>query len=414
MKIAIIGAGPSGMMAAIAAKNKNNEVHIFDKNEKIGKKLFITGKGRCNITNNKSMSEVMENICTNKKFLFSSFNVFTNIDIINLLESYGLKTKVERGDRVFPESDKSSDVLKTFEKILKDKKVKVHLHSEITEIKHINGHFTLKGNLGYELGEMAFDRLVIATGGVSYPTTGSTGDGHVFATSFGHKIINLKPALTGIILIDGFVKELKGISLRNVSLGYTIKNKKHLDFGELVFTDKGISGPIVLSASSKMTKDITKVKDLFIDLKAALDMETLDKRMIRELSENPTKNISNILEKLTIKALVPIILEMVGIDKEVKAHQITKAQRREITETFKRFKLSFKSLDDVKYAIITSGGINVKEINPSTMESKLVKGLYFAGELLDVDAYTGGYNLQIAYSTGYLAGISCSNGGENV
>lgn len=414
MKIAIIGAGPSGMMAAIAAKNKNNEVHIFDKNEKIGKKLFITGKGRCNITNNKSMSEVMENICTNKKFLFSSFNVFTNIDIINLLESYGLKTKVERGDRVFPESDKSSDVLKTFEKILKDKKVKVHLHSEITEIKHINGHFTLKGNLGYELGEMAFDRLVIATGGVSYPTTGSTGDGHVFAKSFGHKIINLKPALTGIILIDGFVKELKGISLRNVSLGYTIKNKKHLDFGELVFTDKGISGPIVLSASSKMTKDITKVKDLFIDLKAALDMETLDKRMIRELSENPTKNISNILEKLTIKALVPIILEMVGIDKEVKAHQITKAQRREITETFKRFKLSFKSLDDVKYAIITSGGINVKEINPSTMESKLVKGLYFAGELLDVDAYTGGYNLQIAYSTGYLAGISCSNGGENV
>lgn len=414
MKIAIIGAGPSGMMAAIAAKNKNNEVHIFDKNEKIGKKLFITGKGRCNITNNKSMSEVMENICTNKKFLFSSFNVFTNIDIINLLESYGLKTKVERGDRVFPESDKSSDVLKTFEKILKDKKVKVHLHSEITEIKHINGHFTLKGNLGYELGEMAFDRLVIATGGVSYPTTGSTGDGHVFAKSFGHKIINLKPALTGIILIDGFVKELKGISLRNVSLGYTIKNKKHLDFGELVFTDKGISGPIVLSASSKMTKDITKVKDLFIDLKAALDMETLDKRMIRELSENSTKNISNILEKLTIKALVPIILEMVGIDKEVKAHQITKAQRREITETFKRFKLSFKSLDDVKYAIITSGGINVKEINPSTMESKLVKGLYFAGELLDVDAYTGGYNLQIAYSTGYLAGISCSNGGENV
>lgn len=414
MRIAIIGAGPAGMMAAIAAKNENNEVHIFDKNEKVGKKLYITGKGRCNITNAKSMPEVMEHVSTNKKFLFSSFNVFTNKDIVTLLEGYGLKTKVERGDRVFPESDKSSDVLKTFEKILRDKGIKVHLHSQINEIKHYNGYFTLKGNIDSLEANMSFERLIIATGGISYPTTGSTGDGFKFAKNFGHKITELKPALTSIILNDSFIKDLKGISLRNISFGYTIKNKKYNDFGEMVFTDKGISGPIVLTASSRMTKDVGKVKDLYIDLKAALDLETLDKRLVRELSENSTKNISTILEKLTIKALVPIILDKLGIDNDIKGHQITKAQRRSIAEKFKRFDISFKSLDDVKYAIITSGGINVKEINPSTMESKLVNNLYFAGEVLDVDAYTGGYNLQIAYSTGYLAGISSSVRREDV
>ena len=414
MDICIIGAGPAGLMAAIGAANEQNSITIIEANEKIGKKLFITGKGRCNITNAKPMQEIIEQVVTNKKFLFSAFNSFTNKDIINLLNSYGLSTKLERGDRFFPESDKSSDVLKTFEKICKDKKVKIILNTKVTFIENKDGFFLI-----YSDNKLIkkCDKLIIATGGKSYPTTGSTGDGYKFASSFGHSIVEAKPALTGILLNNPDLSSLSGISLKNVSLNFTLKNKKYNEFGEMLFTGNGISGPIVLTASSYITQKLKEVKDLYIDMKPALDLDSLDKRLIRELDANPNKNISTILESLTIKALIPIILDRLSVDKEKKANQISKAERRAIAEEFKRFKLIFKDLLDIKYAIITSGGVKVKEINPSTMESKLVDSLYFAGELIDVDALTGGYNLQIAYSTGYLAGQSASNasnGGINV
>lgn len=411
MDICIIGAGPAGLMAAIGAANEQNSITIIEANEKIGKKLFITGKGRCNITNAKPMQEIIEQVVTNKKFLFSAFNSFTNKDIINLLNSYGLSTKLERGDRFFPESDKSSDVLKTFEKICKDKKVKIILNTKVTYIEKKDGLFLI-----YSDNKLIkkCDKLIIATGGKSYPTTGSTGDGYKFASSFGHSIVEAKPALTGILLNNPDLSSLSGISLKNVSLNFTLKNKKYNEFGEMLFTGNGISGPIVLTASSYITQKLKEVKDLYIDMKPALDLDSLDKRLIRELDANPNKNISTILESLTIKALIPIILDRLSVDKEKKANQISKAERRAIAEEFKRFKLIFKDLLDLKYAIITSGGVKVKEINPSTMESKLVDSLYFAGELIDVDALTGGYNLQIAYSTGYLAGQSASNGGINV
>lgn len=411
MDICIIGAGPAGLMAAIGAANEQNSITIIEANEKIGKKLFITGKGRCNITNAKPMQEIIEQVVTNKKFLFSAFNSFTNKDIINLLNSYGLSTKLERGDRFFPESDKSSDVLKTFEKICKDKKVKIILNTKVTYIEKKDGLFLI-----YSDNKLIkkCDKLIIATGGKSYPTTGSTGDGYKFASSFGHSIVEAKPALTGILLNNPDLSSLSGISLKNVSLNFTLKNKKYNEFGEMLFTGNGISGPIVLTASSYITQKLKEVKDLYIDMKPALDLDSLDKRLIRELDANPNKNISTILESLTIKALIPIILDRLSVDKEKKANQISKAERRAIAEEFKRFKLIFKDLLDIKYAIITSGGVKVKEINPSTMESKLVDSLYFAGELIDVDALTGGYNLQIAYSTGYLAGQSASNGGINV
>lgn len=410
MEIGIIGAGPAGIMAAISASQKGNNVTLYEKNEKIGKKLYITGKGRCNITNNKSMTEVMEQVMTNKKFLFSAFNIFTNKDIINLLESNGLKTKIERGDRVFPCSDKSSDVIKTFEKILKDKGVNIELNVSVNSISKEDNRFVLDTSLG----EKTADRLIIATGGLSYPSTGSTGDGYIFARKFNHKIVSPKPSLVGILTNDDFNLSLAGLSLKNVSLNFKIKNKKYSQFGELLFTGKGVSGPIALTSSAIINKNEEKLSDLYIDLKAALDIETVDKRLVKDISSNPNKNISTICEGLTLRALVPIILSQAGVKADIKANQITKFERRSIAQGFKHFQLNFKSLDNVKYAIITSGGISTKEINPSTMESKIVDGLYFAGEVIDVDATTGGYNLQIAYSTGYLAGTNAGNGGKNV
>lgn len=410
MKIAIIGAGPAGIMAAISASKDSNQIVIYEKNEKIGKKLFITGKGRCNITNTKSMAEIMEKVKTNKKFLFSSFNIFTNNDIMKLLESKGLKLKVERGDRVFPDSDKSSDVIKTFEKILKEKKVSIKLNHQVKQILRENGRFMVicKGF------EEEFDKVIIATGGKSYPATGSTGDGYEFAKEFGHSIIDIKPSLVPILTNDSFNDNVKGLSLKNVSLNFKLKNKKYTEFGEMLFTGTGISGPIVLTASTIINKKQDQLTDLYIDLKPALDLDTLEHRLIRDISNMPNKNISSICEGLTLKSLASIILEKAEVSQDTKAHQITKIQRKRIVQVFKHFDLRFKSLDDIKYAIITSGGINTKEIDPSTMQSKLIDNLFFAGEAIDVDATTGGYNLQIAYSTGYLAGLNAGNGGNNV
>lgn len=411
MKIVIIGGGPAGLMSAIACSNEDNEVIIYEKNEKIGKKLYITGKGRCNITNARPMSEFMDQVVSNNKFLYSAFNAFSNKDIIKLLNDFGLKTKVERGDRIFPESDKSSDVIKTFEKICKQKNIKVKLHKNVTYIEKIGQKFNIYSEDGLLTD---CDKLILACGGLSYPSTGSTGNGYKFAKQFGHTIIAPKPALTGFLINDRDLFDLSGVTLKNVSLNFKIKNKKFSYFGEMLFTGKGISGPIVLTASSIITKNIDKLNSMSLDLKPALDMETLDNRLTREFEQEPNKQISTILENLTIKAMVPVILSRLNIDKNKKVNQISKKERRDICEIFKAFKIDFNNLLDVKYAIITSGGVNVKELNPSTMESKLVDGLYFAGELIDVDALTGGYNLQIAYSTGYLAGNSAKNGGNNV
>ncbi len=411
MKIAVIGGGPAGMISAIYAADKSNQVYLIEKNEKLGKKLYITGKGRCNITNIRPMTEILDQVITNKKFMYSAFNSFTNQDIISLLNNNGLRTKVERGDRVFPVSDKSSDVIKTLNKILDNKSVKIMLNTEVTQIEKNRQSFSVHTR---KSGILNFDKVIIATGGKSYPVTGSTGEGYDFARSLGHKIITPKPALVDIILKDQFIKDLKGVSLKNVCLNYKIKKKKYSLFGEMLFTDKGISGPIVLTASSIINKNEDQVNDMHIDLKPALDQVTLDKRLVRELSKSPNKNISTIIQALTLQPLIVPLLEMAEVDRDKKGHQISKEERHRILMAFKEFKINFKGLNDLKYAIITSGGVNIKEINPSTMESKLVEGLYFAGEIIDVDAYTGGYNLQVAYSTAYLAGINSSNGGSDV
>lgn len=392
--IAVIGAGPAGIMAAHFA-SKSQNVTIFEKNEKIGKKLYITGKGRCNITNASEKEIIFENILSNRKFFYSAYNFFSNEDIINLLNENGVPTKIERGGRVFPKSDKSSDVIKSLDKILRKDGVNIILNHEVKNIEKTGDKFIVDGNF--------FDKVVIATGGISYPMTGSTGDGYKFSKSFGHEIKKLLPSLCGIILNDD-TSDLMGLSLKNVKL--TIKrNKKVLyeELGEMMFTHFGISGPIVLKASSYI-KDYDNIK-ISIDLKPALDEDVLDARILRDFEENKNKLVVNALNDLLPKALIPIVVNR-SHNQNIVVNQMTKNKRYELLKVIKNFTLSYKSLMDISTAIITKGGVDVKDINPSTMESKLVKGLYFAGEVLDLDAFTGGYNLQIAWSTGSLCGKS--------
>lgn len=395
MKIAIIGGGPAGMMCAIKAA-ENHGVTIFEKNEKLGKKLFITGKGRCNLTNYCDEREFLKNMVNNSNFMYSSIYSFSPFTTYYYFEELGLSLKVERGNRVFPLSDKSSDVIKAYEKKLKDLGVKVHLNFEIKSIEKVGEEFILNGR-------EKFDKVVIATGGISYKLTGSTGDGYKFAKNFGHKIINQVPGLIGINLKNNF--SLAGLTLKNVELK-VIKDKKIIsnEFGEMLFTHRGISGPIVLTTSSK----INRLKDfeMFLDLKPALEPEKLDARILRDFSENQNKNIENVMRSLLPKDLISYVLYSAGISGDEKVNQITKIERENLVKTIKNFELKFDSLDDIDRAIVTSGGIDVKDIDPKTMESKKVSGLYFIGEVLDLDGFTGGFNIQIANSTGYSCGIN--------
>ncbi len=403
IRVGIIGGGPAGIMAAGTAAGRGHDVTLIEKNKQLGKELFITGKGRCNITNAAPIDEFFDNIISNKEFLYSSLYTFDNEAIIRLLEGYGLKIKVERGNRVFPESDKSSDVIKAFQKYLDHMGVEVLLNSKVSHVYMEDSSFMVVLTTGEK---MQFERLIIATGGASYPATGSEGDGYKLAKAFGHTITQLKPSLVPIELHDPWLKDLMGLSLKNVTLKASDgKRIIHEEFGEMIFTHFGISGPIVLTMSNRINR-LKKRPHLTIDLKPALDEDTLDNRLLRDFQEYTNKQLKNALNDLLPQKLIPLVIQISEILPDKTVHQITREERRRLLMAVKAFPLEFKGFRPLEEAIVTSGGIKVSEINPSTMESKIVPGLFFAGEIMDIDALTGGFNLQIAYSTGYLAGIN--------
>ena len=404
-KVLVVGGGAAGMFSAIFAAYNGNEVHIFEKNEKLGKKLFITGKGRCNITNASDMETLFASVVTNSKFLYSSFYGYTNLDVIEFFERIGVRTKIERGNRVFPVSDHSSDVIVGLTRELQQLGVEIHLHTAVKRIvgKERFEYLELQNGTRVE-----GDACIVATGGFSYQTTGSTGDGYRFAKELGHQVTEILPALVPLTIKEWYAKELQGLSLRNVKASvYDDKKKLYDDFGEMLFTHYGVSGPLMLSASSYIGEKLKeKELKLVIDLKPALTTEQLDQRVLRDFEENMNKSFKNAIGKLFPTKLIPIMLELSGIDPDKKVNLISKEERQQFVSLIKNFTMTITGLRDFNEAIITKGGIKVKEINPSTMESKLVQGLYFVGEVLDLDALTGGFNLQIAWSTGYAAGNS--------
>ena len=404
-KVLVVGGGAAGMFAAIFAAYNGNEVHIFEKNEKLGKKLFITGKGRCNITNASDMDTLFGSVVTNSKFLYSSFYGYTNQDVIDFFERIGVPTKIERGNRVFPVSDHSSDVIAGLTRELNQLGVEIHLH---TNVKRIVGNEQFEYIELQNGKKIEGDACIVATGGFSYQTTGSTGDGYRFAKELGHQVTEIMPSLVPLEIKDWHAKELQGLSLRNVQATvFDGKKKLYDDFGEMLFTHYGVSGPLMLSASSYIGKKLQeKELKLVIDLKPALSMEQLDQRVLRDFEENMNKQFKNAIGKLFPAKLVPIMLELSGIDPDKKVNLISKEERQHFVTLIKNFEMTITGLRDFNEAIITKGGVKVKEINPSTMESKLVSGLYFVGEVLDLDALTGGFNLQIAWSTAYAAGNS--------
>lgn len=406
-KVIVVGGGPAGMIGAIYARRAGHEVTLFEKNKKLGKKLYITGKGRCNLTNACDMDELFDSIISNNKFLYSSFYSYNNFDVIDFFNEIGLPTKIERGNRVFPISDKSSDVISVLLRELKKLNVAIEYNSTVTDIIIKNHSFhgiMVHGSKNVILG----DKVIIATGGISYKGTGSTGDGYRFAKKMGHEITDLYPSLVPFNIKESFMKDLQGLSLRNIGISITSRNKKiYEDFGELLFTHFGVSGPVILSASSYIipymkNKDI----ELKIDLKPALSLEQLDYRILRDFEEVRKKQFHNSLDNLLPKKLIPVIINLSKINPEKKVNTITKEERWMLVRLIKEFKLSVISLRDYNEAVITKGGIGVKDIDPYTMESKLISNVYFAGEVLDLDALTGGFNLQIAWSTGHTAGVS--------
>lgn len=412
-KVIVIGGGPAGMMAAITAAEYENEVTIIEKMPDFGKKLLITGKGRCNITSSLYMSEFIKNTPGNGQFLYSAFQNYTNTDIIEFLKREGLEVKEERGNRIFPVTDRSIDVLNCFKKRIKELNIKSMLNTQVEKIL-IQNNKILGVRTDREI--IQAEKIILATGGKSYPLTGSTGDGYIMAKNLGHNITPIKPSLVPLVVYEkDECKKMQGLSLRNVGIKFidTSRNKAIYEyFGEMIFTHFGISGPTILSGSAHLVryKEIEyllkeqKIK-LQIDLKPALTEEQLDDRILRDFKEFKNKQFKHSLDKLLPQKMIPIIIEKSRIDAEKRVNEITKEERRNLINTLKRYELTLKDFRPVEEAIITSGGINIKEINPKTMESKLIKGLYFAGEIIDVDSYTGGFNLQIAYSTGYTAGM---------
>ncbi|MDF2906660.1 MAG: hypothetical protein K0R34_1981 [Herbinix sp.] len=396
------------MLAAIAAARGGHQVVLLEKNEKLGKKLFITGKGRCNITNACDKETFFEQVVTNPKFMFKAYHTFSNYDAMDFFEQLGLPIKVERGNRVFPESDKSSDVITVLRKELERLSVMIRYKSEVTKIIMKDGSFSgLKIKNTDEI--FVGDSVIITTGGLSYPVTGSTGDGYSFAKALGHTVTDLNPSLVPLHTKETFVKELMGLSLKNIKVSISCGAKQiYNDFGELLFTHFGVSGPVILSASSYIVPYLKNKEPITvsIDLKPALTEEQLDARILRDFEEFKNKQFKNSLDHLLPNKLIDVIIRLSPIDSEKKVNSITKDERLAFVGLLKNFTLHVTRLSDYNQAVITKGGINVKEINPSTMESKLVKNVYFAGEVLDLDALTGGYNLQIAWSTGYLAGLS--------
>ncbi len=413
-KVIVIGGGPAGMMAAITAAENGNDVTILEKMPSFGRKLLITGKGRCNITSSLYMSEFIKNTPGNGRFLYSAFQNYTNADIIEFLRKQGLKVKEERGNRIFPVTDKSIDVLNCFKKRIDELKIKYKFDTRVEKIL-IKSNEVLGVRTNKEI--IQTDKIILATGGKSYPLTGSTGDGYKIAKDLGHTITPIKPSLVPLEVYEKEeCKRLQGLSLRNVAIKLIDEERKKLiyeDFGEMVFTHFGISGPTILSSSAHLARYreidyLLKKKyiSLSIDLKPALTEEQLDDRILRDFKEFKNKQFKHSLDKLLPQKLIPLIIEVSGIDGNKRVNEITKTERKRLGQLLKNFTITIKAFRPVEEAIITAGGVSTREINPKTMESKLIKGLYFAGEIIDVDAYTGGFNLQIAYSTGYTAGAN--------
>lgn len=404
--IVVIGAGPAGMMAAYSAAENGNFVTIIEKNNRVGRKLLITGKGRCNLTNACEIEELIENVTTNNRFLYSSFYTFTNRDVMDIFEKYGVKLKVERGNRVFPESDRAMDVVDAMHRMINHKNIKLMTDASVKEIKTKDNH--VKSVVLKNGKEIHADSVILATGGASYKRTGSTGDGYKMAKKLGHTIVDVKPSLVGMEIIENYAERLSGLNLRNISISvYDKRNKKiYEDFGEMEFHDYGIDGPVIKSASCIM-KDLSKESyRINLDLKPALNDEKLDKRIQRDFQKYINKRFSESLKDLLPSKLIPVIVELSGINPKTMVNSITREERKNLVKAIKNMTLTVKRYRPIEEAIVTSGGIKTSEINSSTMESKIVQGLFFAGEIIDVDAYTGGFNLQIAFSTGYLAGMN--------
>jgi len=404
--VIVIGGGAAGMMAAIVAARNGKSVTLIEKNEKLGKKLFITGKGRCNFTNACDIEDLFQNVVTNPKFLYSGFYSFSNQMVMDFFEEIGLPYKIERGNRVFPVSDHSSDVIKVLEREMKRENVKILLDTRVKSLIIENN--TCKGVWLQGGNKLYADSIIVATGGVSYPRTGACKDGYHFAEFAGHSIVKVQPSLVPFELGDSCCKELMGISLKNVSATIYADDKKvYSDFGEMLFTHFGVSGPIIIKASAYIHIYLDKRLSLTIDLKPALDEKQLDERILKDFKMFQNKQLKNSLDKLLLRALIPIVLDKSGLDGEKKVNELTKEERRQLIVTIKNLPFNIIGLRGWDEAIITKGGVKVKEIDPSTMESKITPRLYFAGEVLDLDALTGVFNLQIAWSTGYLAGVSC-------
>ena len=405
MQVIVIGGGAAGMMAAYRAGSLGHEVLLLEKNEKLGKKIYITGKGRCNVTNAADADVIFKNINKNPKFMYSSFYNFDNNMLMSLIEENGCPLKVERGDRVFPVSDHASDIIKAMSTALKKAGVKVMLNSTVKALLKADDMVT--GVLLTDGTELKADKVIVATGGLSYPTTGSTGDGYRFAKSMGHTVTDLKPSLIPLVTGETWVPRLQGLSLKNVELSLVSDGKTvYKDLGEMLFTHFGISGPLVLSASAYYVTESEKNRNVeaVLDLKPGLTAEMLDKRLLRDFEEAKNKQFKNSLDALLPQKLIPVIVELSGIDPYKQVNEVSREERKTLVNLIKSLKMTVVGTSKIEEAIITRGGVNVKEINASTLESKLVKNLYFAGEVLDVDAMTGGFNLQIAWSTGYLAG----------